>query len=195
MFSLKGILLLALHLFFLPQQTELKVFIPHGEKAPGCTHSGANLWLFSACHSLNIRNRCRDEFTTLREPQQEGTCVLQTFCSLERMCRKKGYLSWYRENRRTQDFFPTLLMAIGLPILICSGQSQFMSIAIMWWLITPTHTLKRAHAWAINSRITLIMWTTRDGWCFPCLYALMLELGTLRKWNYVWDLYSVGEWS
>lgn len=28
-----------------------------------------NLWPFSACHSLNVRNRCGDQFTTFHEPQ------------------------------------------------------------------------------------------------------------------------------
>lgn len=69
MFSLKGILLLALFIFLpIVKRTE-GVYSSRWEGIWVHTQCGVNLWLFSACHSLNVRNRCSDQFTALSEPQ------------------------------------------------------------------------------------------------------------------------------
>lgn len=52
------------------------MFTSPGEKVPGWTHSSVNLWLFSACHSLSVRNRYSDQFTALSELQAgRNQCV------------------------------------------------------------------------------------------------------------------------
>lgn len=186
MFSLKGILLLALVFFiFLPIVNRIEGFTPHGERAPGYPHSGVNLWLFFARLSLNVRNRCSDQFTALSTPQagrRHHVTDLLLLAGSEKE-ERLPQLIMRKPKGPVRTFFPTSWIALGLFILICSGQPQFMSV-VLSIIINSTPTLESVCVLAINYLYGLNTrkpWPLGDGSCLPCWYLLMLEPGAFKK--------------
>lgn len=188
MFSLKGILLSVLFLFSFPQKTELKVFTPHGEEAPECTHSGPNLLPFSACPSLNGRNSHRDQFTTLSEPQAGRKHPVPDLLLLgeneqegrlpQPIVKKRkdlGHFSRFTDGCKFTH--PSLPRTV--PVYACYSRVIINSTPIYSQKYSRLDNKLQSHPFTWTHKQETL--TSRDGQCLPCLCLLMLELGTIRK--------------
>lgn len=157
MFSLKGILLLALFFIFLPIVNRIEgVYSPWWEGTWVHTHSGVNLWLFSARLSLNVRNRCSDQFTALSAPQAGRRRHVTDFLLLAGSEEEERLpqLIMRKPKGPVRTFFPTSWIALGLFILICSGQSQFMSVVLS--IIINSTTIYSQKCLCLGNK--LLMW-------------------------------------
>ena len=91
------------------------MFTPRSEEGPGCTHSGLNVRLLSACHSLTVSNGTVSTSPPSVNPRQKGSCHRPFVTWREWVGRKAASADNDKTLGLSGNVFPALLMAMHIP--------------------------------------------------------------------------------